>query len=69
MTRCELDHTTFHGLNAVKDFERGIVEATTAQDALLIVQRIHQVLAEFQAADLLAHNRVDVLSGLKERHA
>lgn len=64
MTIHELDHATFHGLDCAKDFERGILEAQTPQDALRIAARIREVLSVLQAADLLAHNRADVLSGI-----
>jgi len=69
MTRHELDHATFHGLDACKDFERGIVEAMTPQEALVIAQRIQELLEVLQTADLQAHNRADALCGVKARTA
>ena len=67
MTRNELDHAMFHGLDACKDFERGIVEAMTPQEALVIATRIQELLVVLQTADLQAHNRADALCGVKER--
>jgi len=67
MTRNELDHAMFHGLDACKDFERGIVEAMTPQEALVIASRVQTLVTELQAIDLAAHNRADVLCGMKER--
>lgn len=67
MTRHEADRTTWTMLDACKDFERGLVEATEAQDALLIATRVQQVLIVLQTVDLAAHNRADALSGVKER--
>lgn len=67
MTIHDIDRMTFSALDVVKDFDRGIHDAQTPQQALQIAVRIQEVIAVFQASNLAAHNRADALSGLKER--
>ena len=60
----DVNRATFTILDCCVDFERAIRATTSPQEALVMSQRIRQVLHVLQQADLFATNRMLALCGL-----